>query len=249
MVNRFSTGVLDNLFPLRCHLCGLSCKTSVPLCSRCELALSPNRSPCARCGLPLPFLCTTITAPDQICGTCQRCPPVFDAVRAPWLYEQHIGYLIGQWKYQRNARMTGLMTHLFLTGFTAATPDLIVPVPLNWRRQLWRGFNQAERLAQGLVDNHPRLKHPLVSGTIRCKRSSAETSQSHLGARQRAALARDTFTVAGRCDNLTIAIIDDVLTTGATANALATALRKAGASHVEVWCIARTPAPANNLMS
>ncbi|MEH6608472.1 MAG: double zinc ribbon domain-containing protein [Halioglobus sp.] len=245
MVNSFPMTILDALFPLRCHLCGLACKTSVPLCSDCELALSPNNSPCVRCGLPLPRLYTTVTAPDPICGACQRCRPVFDAVKAPWLYEQHIGYLIGQWKYQRNQRLTALMTHLFLTDFAAATPDLIVPVPLNWRRQLWRGFNQAERLAQGLVDRHPRLKHALARGTVICKRGSAEISQSHLGARQRAALARDTFTVAGRCDNLRIAIIDDVLTTGATANALATALRKAGADHIEVWCIARTPAPGN----
>lgn len=245
MVNRFPEAILDTLFPLRCHLCGLASKTSVPLCRRCELALSPNSLPCARCGLPLPRLYTTVTAPDQVCGVCQRCPPVFDAVKAPWVYEQHLGYLIGQWKYQRNPRLTALMTYLFLTGFTAATPDLIIPVPLNWRRQLSRGFNQAERLAQGLVDHHPRLKHTLARGTVICKRSAAEISQSHLGAKQRAALAHDTFTVVGRCDNLRIAIVDDVLTTGATANALATALRRAGADHIEVWCIARTAAPGS----
>jgi predicted amidophosphoribosyltransferase len=68
-------------------------------------------------------------------------------------------------------------------------------------------------------------------------------AQSGIAAAGRAGNLRGAFTVRGPCANLRVAVVDDVLTTGATAGAMAGALARAGASHIEVWCLARTPAP------
>ena len=77
------------------------------------------------------------------------------------------------------------------------------------------------------------------------KRQRATAAQSGLDARERRRNLHNAFTVRARCDNLRVAVVDDVVTTGATANAVASALKKAGANYVEIWCLARTPQPTD----
>ena len=122
--------------------------------------------------------------------------------------------------------------------------DVLIPVPLHWRRLWGRGFNQSELLCRQLrsssaVISMATLDHRSV------RRTRATQAQSSIRAAQRSANLKHAFTAIKRYDNLRVAIVDDVFTTGATAAELASTLRSAGADHVEVWCLARTPGPGH----
>lgn len=238
VVNNVIGLVLDGIFPQYCLLCGLRSGGSLPLCAPCRDCLLRNTNSCYRCALPLG---TAATA--ALCGQCLQQPPAYDRTIAPFLYEEHLSYLIGRWKFHREHRLAALLATLWLD---AATPrhrvDVLVPVPLHWRKLLWRGFNQAEQLCHQLQRQNPVLA-AIPSTNSLARRKQATLAQTSLSAQARARNLLGAFTITRRCDNLRVAIIDDVMTTGATTAALAAALRAAGASYVEVWCLARTPAP------
>jgi ComF family protein len=200
-------------------------------CAGCEGDLQVNHHCCRRCALPLP---EAASEPGTgLCGQCQQHPPPFNRVTAPWLYDEMLAYLIHRWKYRREHHLTDLFARLLLRSQPPPAVDLLVPVPLHWRRRWQRGFNQSELL----------LANTPVDGRM-LLRNRATAPQSGMDARQRAGNLQGAFTVRGPCDNLRLAVVDDVLTTGATATAVANALQTAGAVRVEIWCLARTPAPA-----
>ena len=242
MVNNIGRRLLDGLFPHHCALCGLRSDRDAPLCLACELEMPLNQSCCARCALPLPP--TGQPSATRICGVCQQTPPVFERVIAPWLYDEYFAHLIHLWKYQREQYLTPLLASLWLqrAQWQEEPLDLLVPVPLHWRRRWQRGFNQSELLCRQLQATCPELKSCTIADRL-VKRQRSTAAQSGMSARQRAGNLKGAFTVFKPCDNLRIAIVDDVMTTGATATALARALSAAGARHIEVWCLARTPAP------
>lgn len=240
MVNNIATALLTGLFPNYCALCKLRSHRQYPLCLACERELQPNRVCCQRCAIPLP---EAENCPARLCGQCLQSPPPFQRVIAPWLYNEHLAYLIQRWKFHQERQLTPLLASLWLQQ--AASPprvDLLVPVPLHWRRLWHRGFNQSELLCRQLRAAHPALTHTgIANRMVRRQRATAAQSGMHAGERERN--LKGAFTACRPCDNLRIAIVDDVLTTGATAAAMATVLQAAGAGHIEVWCLARTPAP------
>lgn len=243
MVNRLAALFLDGIFPHYCALCGLRSDRPLPLCLACEQDMPLNLVSCTRCALPLPPAADTVDL--RVCGECQLRPPPFHRVIAPWLYGEYIAHLIHRWKYRRDRGMTGLLASLWLQrALVQPTVDVLVPVPLHWRRLWWRGFNQSELLCRALLATGPDLERCTLAPRL-AKRRRATASQSGMNARQRAGNLAGAFTVHGRCDNLRVAIVDDVFTTGATAAAMAGALTAAGAAHIEVWCLARTPAPGS----
>jgi ComF family protein len=233
-VNRPGGRLLDALLPQHCALCGLRSGHALPLCSPCAAELPPNEQACVRCALPLPGAEGT-----RLCGECLAQPPPFDAVRAPWLYGEYLGYLIHRWKYAGDLTLTPLLAQLWLAAAGPPPPvDALVPVPLHWWREWRRGYNQSALLARQLARHGtPEVEYRLV----RRNRATAAQSGSDAGARARN--LRGAFTVRGACDNLRLAVIDDVFTTGATAAEVARTLKRAGAAEVEVWCLARTPKP------
>ncbi len=230
---------MAGLFPAHCTLCGMRSHGQLPLCRDCAQELSANRSCCYRCAIPLP----PGSRPGAVCGECLQAPPPFQRVIAPWLYCERLAYLIRHWKFHGERRLTPLLATLWLEQEQRPPAvDVLVPVPLHWRRLWQRGFNQSELLCSQLLALAPALSATRLDRRG-VRRSRPTPAQSGLAAARRAANLRGAFTVRNRYDNLRVAIIDDVFTTGATANALATALENAGASHIEVWCLARTPAP------
>lgn len=241
MVNNLLEALLTGLFPDYCALCGLRSGRALPLCQACEQDLQPNDSCCYRCAIPLPTPRPLST--DTLCGNCLQAPPPFDRVIAPWLYCELLAHLIQRWKFHTERRLTPLLATLWLTSLEKMPAvDVLIPVPLHWRRLWGRGFNQSELLCRKLRSISPpigaaQLDHRSV------RRPRATLAQSRIRAAQRSANLKGAFTAIGRYDNLRVAIVDDVFTTGATAAELAATLRSAGADHVEVWCLARTPGP------
>lgn len=244
MVNNIGARLLDGLFPHHCALCGLRSYRDVALCLACERDMPLNHHCCWRCAIPLPALTDppTPVTPRQ-CGSCLNSPPPFDRVCAPWLYEEYFAHLIQRWKFQREQRLTALLASLWRQKAQLhSPPDVLVPVPLHWRRHWQRGFNQSELLCRQWLASCPELQYCTLAHRL-IRRQRATAAQSGMNARQRARNLRGAFTVHKPCDNLRIAVVDDVFTTGATAVAMANALRAAGARRIEVWCLARTPAP------
>lgn len=239
MLKLFGHALLNGLFPSTCRLCTQVVERDIPLCRYCERALTRNENPCACCALPLrePF------GGESLCIACQEGSFDFDRVVAPFLYDTALAQLIGRWKYAGDHRLTPLLGELWLSrACPGPMPDLLVPVPLHWRRQLRRGFNQAELLAHYLATHHPQLQRSQLRPRLLLRQRAAQV-QAGLGASGRGENASGAFTLSGTCDNLHIALVDDVCTTGTTADAASRLLRAGGARAVDVWCLARTPGP------
>tara|TARA_R110001599_G_scaffold8651_30_gene42434 strand:- start:3293 stop:4012 length:720 start_codon:yes stop_codon:yes gene_type:complete len=238
LVNRWGRQLLDGLFPQLCLLCRLPSASHLPLCACCAAQLVDNHTCCRCCALPLP------DGNAGLCAACIQHPSALDRVIAPFLYEPHIGYIIARWKFQRQRHLSGLLAELWLS--TVEPPrdrDLLLPVPIHWRRLLRRGFNQATLLAMALQDRDPNLQPLPLSSRVLC-RTRAAPAQSTLTAHQRAHNLRGAFALGASVKGQRIAVIDDVMTTGATAEAIARLLKSAGAADVQLWCLARTPPPA-----
>ena len=229
---------LEALFPNYCYLCGLRSNQGLPLCVGCLSGLVVNDACCPRCALP------GRAGSTALCGQCLQAPPAFDRVIAPWLYGEQMAFLLHRWKFHGERRISALLAYLWLSQqhHNTAPPDLIVPVPLHWSKLWRRGFNQSQLLCMQLQVQCAAFREIKLDARL-VQRHRATPSQSTLSAAARKFNLLGAFTARQRCDNLRVAIVDDVLTTGSTAAAMATTLRDAGACHIEIWCMARTPEP------
>ncbi|MGN8261333.1 ComF family protein [Pseudomonas sp. SMSB3] len=222
-----------------CLLCGESAQQPYPLCVACEQELPWLDEYCLRCALPLPMAGLT-------CGQCSRRPPAFEQVVAPWRYGFALDTMISRFKHRSQwplgrllAELLGLnLRHRYAEGL--ARPQLLIPVPLSRRRLRERGFNQAGMLARWLAK----------AVQIDCKeqwllRSRDTPAQQRLNAKARRGNLRQAFALSGEAEfaDRHVAIVDDVMTTGATAQTIAQLLREAGARRVDVYCLARTAKP------
>ncbi|MDM8350806.1 ComF family protein [Pseudomonas sp. sp1636] len=222
-----------------CLLCDEPADTRHSLCVSCESELPWLGARCQVCALPLPHAGLT-------CGGCLKRQPRFDRVEAPWRYAFPVDSLITRFKHQAQwplGRLLGeLLSQHLLHAFDEglARPDLLLPVPLAERRQRQRGFNQAALLAQWLSE---QLQLPVQQHWLR--RVIDTPAQQQLDAATRKRNLRRAFALApaSQFGGLHLALVDDVLTTGATAESLARLLKKAGAARVDIYCLARTPKP------
>lgn len=234
---RAGRGLVDLVLPPRCLGCGALVADQGALCAACWQALTFLGEPaCACCGLPF--------AHDQgagaRCAACLAAPPAFDRARALWRYDEGSKGLILAFKHADRTDAAPALARWLARAGQALLPDcdLVAPVPLHWRRLFRRRYNQAALLATALGRQAGR---PVAPDLLRRRRDTP--SQGHLsrGARQRNVAG--AFAVAPRWrDRLAgrrVLLVDDVLTTGATVEAAAAALTRAGAAGVDVLTLAR----------
>lgn len=234
-LRRLGRAMVDGVLPPRCLACGTTVDDIDALCGPCWASITFFAQPwCAVCGAPFPHP----MGEAAICADCARRQPSWDRARAVFRYDRHSRRLVLMLKH-------GDQTHLATAfgrwmqragGEVLAGADLLVPVPLHWTRLFGRRFNQAALLAQAIRG----AGGPPVAADMLVRRRRTP-SQGTLGPLARARNVRGAFALRRRRDvaGKRVVLIDDVLTTGATAEECARVLRRAGAASVGVLVLAR----------
>jgi ComF family protein len=231
-------GFLNLVFPDECRICERPLRelSRIPVCGACLSQPAPLQAEyfCRACGTP--FLDPRPLDEAGLCALCRSGLNSFDQVYAAGAYEGALRKLIHLFKFE-GVRPLARPLGAFLAGALPRerTFDAIVPMPLHWRRRWQRGFNQSELLAREIAR---RWRMP-IRRLVRRKRATAP--QAGLTSAQRRTNVQGAFeTIPGaRLEGLRILLIDDVLTTGATADACARALKRAGAAGVALLTLAR----------
>ncbi|MFO1219023.1 MAG: ComF family protein [Burkholderiaceae bacterium] len=217
-----------------CVLCRTWCADG--LCEACVQRFAAPRPRCLRCA-------RATAAPLAACGGCLREPPAFERsvtladYGAPW------PALITAFKFRQQIELASALAAGLVCAVRrehAVLPDLVVPVPLTAARLRERGFNQAWEIARRAAR---RLRRRASRAVLQRVRETAHQIGMTRGERERN--LRDAFWVDARgrtsLAGLRVALVDDVMTTGATAHAASLALRRSGAAAVDLWVLARTP--------
>lgn len=219
---------LRTLLAQDCQLCNATSGREL-LCSDCLQSLPRLEAACTCCAMPV--------AITGLCGQCLKKPPYFDATLAALRYAFPADQLILGLKYGGRLPIAMLLGELLGNSLCmrATIPDLIIPMPLHHARLAERGFNQALEISRKLA----RMSGVTVrtDGIFRVRDTAR---QADLPAKQRHANVRDAFVCKINLSGKSIAVVDDVMTTGASINELARILKGAGAVRVENWVVART---------
>lgn len=230
--------LLDLLFPPLCHLCRchLPSAGELHLCPACFERLSLIRSPhCTICGIPFEG-----AGIDHRCGACCSAPPHFDSARAPYRYDGGIKELLHNFKYTPRPLLRKPLALLITNALTehvrALAVDVIVPVPLHSKRLRQRGFNQAVLLGERLA---AAWQIPMQRELLR--RIRWTEPQVNLSAEERRVNVKGAFELHDRGDvaGRMVLLVDDVFTTGSTANECSRVLKAAGAREVHSVTVAR----------
>ena len=213
-------------------LCTASKGGDIGLCAECLNGLPWHRQPhCPQCGLTSSF--------NQFCGHCLKSSPAFDLTRALFRYEYPLDAMLQRYKYTHLLTMANtlgqLMADSFIAGPDAIMPDVIIPMPLHQQRLQERGFNQAVEIAKVISK-----QLGLTLDTKSCIRVKLAPPQVSLPLKQRVKNMRGAFNCNSSMHGKRVALVDDVMTTGASLNELAKTVKSAGAAHVECWVVART---------
>ena len=229
-IEAVSPASLLALLPGQCRLCRDWTRGS--LCGACRAASLRRVPRCERCAIAVP--------PGQsVCGACLREPPPFGRCVAALDYAEPWDALIRQFKFHGHAELAALFAGLMREAWGEAdAPELLLPAPLSATRLRERGYNQSWELAR-------RLGAGADAGLLLRTRDTAH--QIDLPPAQRAGNVLGAFAVEPlrrrELEGRTVTLVDDVLTTGATAAEMARTLLAAGAATVQLWVLARTPAP------
>lgn len=233
--------LVTTALPQACALCA-RIAGDAGLCADCERSIAMPRSACPTCALPSPGIAMRGPSDghdDAVpCGHCLAHPPAWDAAIAAGAYAFPLDRLVTRLKYAgdlplamtlgeclaRAARMRGAVARV----------DTLVPMPLAPARQRERGCNQAREIARAVA----RMTGLPIAGGLRRTRHAA--AQASLAWRERSRNVRGAFEAGAALAGARVALVDDVMTSGATAAAATSALRRAGVARVEVWVVART---------
>jgi ComF family protein len=219
--------------PQRCELCAADSGGHL-VCRACASALPRVAAACPTCALPSPD--------GAVCGACLARPPPWSRAIAALVYAYPTDRLLQRLKYAGRLELAdwagealaAAAATSLATRATAARPDRVVALPLAAPRQRDRGFNQAREIAVRVARRVGlRPAAPLV-------RTAAAVPQAALAWKERARNVRGAFAVNGDVRGARIALVDDVMTTGATLSEASRTLLRAGAADVECWVVART---------
>jgi len=232
-LSNISTRVLNNCLefvrarlPQSCVLCGSDGGGEGALCAPCRESLPWLAHPsCEVCASPL--------ASGRVCGACLEQAPRFDRVEAAFAYRYPVDAMVQAFKYRGRLALARVLGRL-LDDAVSSEVDVILPMPLSRGRIAERGFNQALELARVLA---PRHRVELLADA--CRKVAETPPQAALPWIERAKNVRRAFVCDADLRGLRVAVVDDVLTTGATLNELARVLRRAGADQVIGWVVAR----------
>ncbi len=223
------------LLPPACPACAGPLADGQIFCAHCLAAITPLPSGrCPVCALPYPA-----TEDRHLCGDCTQRRPPFAVVHAAGLYQGLLRKLIHRLKYNGIPLLDRPLARLLaqeLKRNGLHPPDLVLPVPLHYERLKRRTFNQAQLIARELARN---LQSSFSDRLL--FRHRPTPPQQNLPAEERRRNLRGAFGTGERLDGLRILLVDDVMTTGATARACSEALRAAGAAGITIAVVARAP--------
>lgn len=203
------------------------------LCAACERDLPrlDRGGLCPRCALPC--------AGGTLCGACLTSPPRFDATIAALAYRFPADVLIQALKFHGTLAIATLLGRALAQCIAGTAPvDVVMPVPLSAARLRGRGYNQSMEIARGLARAAGLKPEPWL-----CERVRDTPAQVELPHAERARNVRGAFRCPRPLDAVTVAVVDDVMTTGATLDEIAGALKRSGARRVVNWVAARTFPP------
>lgn len=219
----------ESVMPVSCVFCGGPAEIDA-ICRPCLEDLPRVEHGCGRCARPL-----AAPLPEGVhCGECQRRPPPYSSARAALHYAFPVDAAIKYLKFRRRLDYVPAFASILADAVRDLheSVDALAPVPLHWRRQATRGFNQAEELCAALGR---RTGLPALRNLVRARPTPY---QSGLHAPERRRNLRGAFAVRGSIGARHVLIVDDVITTGETCTWLARALLEAGATRVSVLAIA-----------
>jgi ComF family protein len=230
-----------------CMLCGAHPHQQNNLCAPCIIDIPWSKNPCSRCA---EYIESIRLDGQLLCTNCLKQPPPYSRTVCAFDYLGPISGLMNQFKHQHNLAAGRLLTACLnqticktIAQGQTIMPQLLIPVPLHRRRLRQRGFNQAQFIATGLGQS----LNLSVNAQL-CHRSRHQAPQQGQSRRHRLAQMSGVFQInktAADHSITSIAIIDDVMTTGATAQALSRSLINAwdGPLDIQVWCVARAQPP------
>ena len=246
LLGRAGRAALDAVLPPQCLVCSSVTDAQGTLCAACWAKITWLGAPlCARCGAPFEFDPHPAGGgSDLICGACLRDPPVFARARAVFRYDDSGRGLILAFKH--GDRLHGAPAFARWLARAGAelldSADIVAPVPLHWTRLAWRRYNQAAILANAMSRLARRRCIPDL-----LQRTRRTPQQGEMGPAERRRNVRRAFAVAPRhADEIAgkrVVLVDDVLTTGATAEECAQALLAKGAAAIDLLTLARVVRP------
>ncbi len=229
MLANFGRRIGTMLFGGSCFLC--RGEAADLLCEQCDADLPRLAGAfCPRCALPSPA--------GAVCGRCLAQPPHYDATIAALAYAFPADVLVQALKFRSELALAPFLADLFSKRVAIKSVDCVVPVPLSATRLRARGFNQSLEIARHVTRASGTPLAPEL-----CERTRDTPPQLDLPMDERAKNVRGAFHCPRLLAGAKIAVLDDVMTTGATLDEVAASLKRAGAVRVENWVVARTFAP------
>ncbi|MFT5610785.1 MAG: ComF family protein [Polaribacter sp.] len=226
------SAALNWLVPKRCFACALEIAASAhPCCDACYATLPFQNGSCQHCG-------QVFAAKQDFCGRCLSAAPPFDACFCAFRYESPIKEQIQRFKYSQKPELAATVAKLLYAEIISnqlVLPDLLIPVPIHISRLRERGYNQAWLITQNLGE----LINIPCSNTIVEKHKSTP-AQATLSLAARKNNNRGSFRLKTPTSARSIAIIDDVFTTGSTAAEITKILKTNGVDYVQIWGVAHT---------